>query len=86
MDRTRIALEEMGREQPELAARLVLQTMPAARVDGLSYDVTVDGLGTHRVGDGNGHAPDFELVTDAAGLVAVASGASPIGLMLRRRL
>jgi ribonucleoside-diphosphate reductase beta chain len=86
MDRTRIALEEMGRDDPELAARLVLQTMPAAsaRLDGVSYDVVVEGMGRHHMGNGGG--PDFELVTDPAGLVAMASGASPVGLMLRRRL
>ncbi|MEA2451095.1 MAG: ribonucleoside-diphosphate reductase beta chain [Thermoleophilaceae bacterium] len=84
MDRTRVALEEMAREQPELAARLVLQTLPAVRLDGLSYDVALDGMGTWHMG--NGGSPDFRIETDAEGLVAMAGGASPVGLMLRRKL
>jgi ribonucleoside-diphosphate reductase beta chain len=84
MDRTRVALEEMAREQPELAARIVLQTLPAAQLDGLSYDVVLDGMGSWHVGNGGGS--DFQLETDAEGLVAMASGASPVGLMLRRKL
>jgi ribonucleoside-diphosphate reductase beta chain len=86
MDRTQVALEQMAREDPELAARLVVQTLPGAPVDGVTYDVTVDGLGTHRMGaNGNGDA-DFELVTDAEGLAKLAAGASPVGLVLRRKL
>src|SRR3712207_8638265 len=51
MDRTQVALEEMAREDPELAARLVVQTLPAAaaRMDGVSFDVVLDGLGTHHI-------------------------------------
>src|SRR3954451_13790699 len=94
MDRTRLALEEMSREDPERAARLVLQTLPAAaaRLDGVSYDLVVHGLGTWRMGanGANGSSADgdvdFELVTDAGGLAAMAAGASPVGLMLRRKL
>src|SRR4051794_17040622 len=85
MDRTRIALEQMAREDPELAARLVLQTLPGAQVDGLSYDVVVEGLGRHHIGNGDESA-EFELHTDPQGLAALAGGASPLGLMMRRRL
>jgi ribonucleoside-diphosphate reductase beta chain len=88
MDRTQVALEQMAREDPELAARLVVQILPGAPVDGVSYDVTVDGLGTRRMGangGSNGDA-DFELVTDAEGLAKLAAGASPVGLVLRRKL
>src|SRR5919202_1573698 len=49
MDRTRTALREMARDDPELAARLVLQTLPAAaaRIRGpLRYTLTVGELGT----------------------------------------
>ena len=52
MDRTREALREMAREEPELAARLVLQTLPAAVAKippPLAYDLTVEELGTWRV-------------------------------------
>jgi ribonucleoside-diphosphate reductase beta chain len=104
MDRTRIALEQMAREDPQLAARLVIQTLPAAaaRVDGpLRYDLSVGELGSWRVevgengagarverlrNGGAGKGVDFSLATDAEGLAAMAAGASPAGLMLRRRL
>jgi ribonucleoside-diphosphate reductase beta chain len=61
MDRTRQALAEMAREDPELAARLVLQTLPAAVSKippPLAYDLTVDPYGTWRVivEDGNASA------------------------------
>lgn len=32
MDRAQIALERMAREEPRLAARLIVMTMPAARL------------------------------------------------------
>jgi hypothetical protein len=91
----------MAREEPELAARLVLQTLPAAaaRIPGpLTYDLSVEGMGTWSVdipGDGsarvnetraaNGDA-DFELITDPRGLAEMAGGASPLRLMLRGRV
>ena len=49
----------MGEAEPELAARLVLMSLPAAaaRIRGtLVYDLTVDGLGTHRVSVSGGRA------------------------------
>ena len=52
MDRTREALRQMAREDPELAARLVVQTLPVAVrkiPPPLAYDLTVDRLGTWRV-------------------------------------
>ena len=52
MDRTREALKEMARNDPELAARLVLQTLPAAAAripPPIVYDLTVEDLGTWRV-------------------------------------
>jgi ribonucleoside-diphosphate reductase beta chain len=100
-DRTQIALREMAREEPELAARLVLQTLPAAagRIRGpLSYDLSVEGMGVWHVSvDGNGGArvtesaaangdSDFELITDPRGLAEMAGGASPIRLMLGGRV
>src|SRR5437588_6348182 len=103
MDRTRIALRNMAHEDPELAARLVLLTLPAAvrRIPPpLDYELTVDGLGSWRItvhdGDarvepateanGSRDGLDFRMATDAAGLTAMAAGASPIRLMLGRRL
>src|SRR5918911_3336071 len=99
MDRTRTALREMARDDPELAARLVLKTLPAAaaRIRGpLRYTLTVGELGTWLVDvDGNGGARveqgangevDFALSTDAAGLAAMAAGGSPVRLMLGGRV
>src|SRR4051812_35268410 len=97
MDRTREALSVMAREDPELAARLFVQMLPAVaqRVDGaLSYDLAIDGLGRWRVADsrverladGANGAVDFTIETSPAGAAALAAGASPLKLMLRRKL
>src|SRR5436309_9782059 len=54
-DRSQIALQRMAREDPELAARLVLQTLPAAagRLRGpLSYVLDVERVGAYRVSVG----------------------------------
>lgn len=90
MDRTRQALREIAREEPELAARLVLMTLPgaAARVPGkLTYDLAVTGIGTWRVAvdegratvtELNGEAPDeavdFRLSTDPEALASLVTG------------
>jgi hypothetical protein len=100
MDRTRVALSQMAAEDPELGARLVLMTLPAAaaRIEAtLTYDLDLDGLGSWRVSTGNGGAKvepaegldggaDFRLVTDARGLAELAGGAGPLRLLLGRRL
>jgi ribonucleoside-diphosphate reductase beta chain len=55
-DRTGAALSRMAAEDPELAARLVLMTLPAAAArikDPLTYDLELDGLGSWRVSTGN---------------------------------
>jgi ribonucleoside-diphosphate reductase beta chain len=89
----------MAREDPELAARLVIQTLPAAAArisPPLSYDLSVGELGSWRVtvedggarmerANGSGNV-DFTLDTDPAGLAAMAAGASPLRLMLQRRV
>ena len=70
MDRTREALREMAREDPELAARLVLQTLPAAVSKippPIAYDLTVDGLGTRRVVVEDGQASVTTLNGDGNG-------------------
>src|SRR5256886_2736353 len=94
MDRTRTALREMAREDPELAARLVLQTLPAAaaRIRGpLRYELAVGDMGTWlvvvdddgaRVEPGSDGEVDFVLSTNAEGLARLAAGASPLRLML----
>ena len=99
-DRTQQAIGRMAAEDPELAARLVLMTMPAAaaRIDReLAYDLEVAGLGSWRVHTGNGSArvepaegldggADFRLATDARGLAELAGGAAPLRLLLGRRV
>src|SRR3954469_14789150 len=94
MDRTRIALRAMAREDPELAARLVLQTLPAAAAripPPLRYELTVGDLGTWlvsvddsgaRMEQGADGEVDFRLWTDESGLAQMAAGASPLRLML----
>jgi ribonucleoside-diphosphate reductase beta chain len=99
-DRTRAALQQMAAEDPVLAARVVLMTLPAAaaRVSApVVYDLEIDELGSWRVSTGNGGArvepaagldggADFRLRTDARGLAALAGGAAPLRLMLARRV
>jgi ribonucleoside-diphosphate reductase beta chain len=86
-DRQRAALHNMAEREPELAARLILMTLPgaAAKVgSALSYVLEITELGTHRVGSGD---PDFRLQADARTLVDLATGAhGPLGLMMRGRL
>jgi ribonucleoside-diphosphate reductase beta chain len=98
--RRRDALRRIAAEDPDLAARLVLMTLPAAaaRIPGtLAYVLELDGLGTYRVSVSDGRARvdsgardgddlDFRLTTDAPTLVELATGASPVGLMLSGRL
>ena len=96
LDRTQAALRRMAREEPRLAARLVLMTMPAAVQqveDPLSYDLVVRDLGAWRVSggrmealDGQGGEVDFRLSTDPEGLAALVAGDSPLKLMLTGRV
>jgi ribonucleoside-diphosphate reductase beta chain len=97
----REALRAIAADDPELAARLVLMTLPAtaSRIPGdLVYDLEVEGLGARRVSVAGGRArvdespddagaADFRIRTDARTLVDLATGDSgPIRLMLSRRL
>ena len=81
-DRRRAALKRIAAEEPELAARLILMTLPAGGRT-VTYVLEVEGLGEHRVGEGE---PAFRLRTDPRTLADLATGSSPIGLMLRGRL
>jgi ribonucleoside-diphosphate reductase beta chain len=59
MTRAQVAFREMARMDPDLAARLVLMSLPAAakRIPGhLKYDLTVEGWGTYRIDARDGHA------------------------------
>ena len=99
-DRQRGALERIAAEDPQLAARLIVMTLPAAasHVRGpLTFDLDVDGLEPRRitVTDGGArveepsapHEADFRLHMDPRTLVDLTTGRSgPIGLILRGRL
>ncbi|HYZ27541.1 MAG TPA: SCP2 sterol-binding domain-containing protein, partial [Thermoleophilaceae bacterium] len=59
MSRTQLAFREMAGADPDLAAKLVLMSLPVAakRIHGeLTYDLTVQGWGTYRVSKRNGDA------------------------------
>ena len=99
-DRQRAALHRIAADDPELAARVILMTLPAAaaRMPGtVAYLLDIDGLGSYRVSVSGGRArvdeaktpdeTDFRLQTDARTLVELVTGtAGPLGLMMRGRL
>jgi ribonucleoside-diphosphate reductase beta chain len=99
-DRQRAALHRIAADDPELAARLILMTLPAAaaRISGtLAYHLDIEELGSYRVSVSGGRArvdegrtpdeSDFRLQTDARTLVELVTGsAGPLGLMMRGRL
>jgi ribonucleoside-diphosphate reductase beta chain len=99
-DRQRAALHRIAADDPELAARLILMTLPgaASKIGGtMSYVLDVAELGTHRVSISGGRArvdqadgaedADFRLQTDARTLVDLVTGThGPLGLMMRGRL
>jgi ribonucleoside-diphosphate reductase beta chain len=79
----RDGLKRIAADDAELAARLILMTLPATGRD-VSYALEVEGLGEHRVGNGE---PEFRMTTDPRTLTALATGSSgPLRLMLRGRL
>src|SRR6185503_9187587 len=98
MDRTRQAVADMAREDPELAARLVLQTLPAAaaKIPGkLTYGLVVEGLGEYTVAIDSGRADvheglnggtEFNLSTNVPGLAQLAAGTSPLRLIVSGRV
>ena len=94
------ALRRMTAADPQLAARMIVQSLPAAAAPmpaGLRWRLAVDDVGEWTVsssGEGpatvepaNGdRAEEFAIETDAEGLARLAAGASPLAMMLRRRL
>ena len=96
------ALRRMAGSDPELAARLILQSLPAAAAtlpEGLSYRLELAELGAWRVEANGGPAEvteaeagadldgdAFAISTDARTLAELASGVSPIPAMVRGRL
>ena len=100
-DRQRAALHRIAADDPELAARLILMTLPgaASKIGGtMSYVLDVAGLGSASGFDLRRSRPrgprptaprttDFRLQTDARTLVDLATGThGPLGLMMRGRL
>jgi ribonucleoside-diphosphate reductase beta chain len=99
-DRQRAALHRIAADDPELAARLVLMTLPAAaaRISGtLTYQLEIEELGSYRVSVSGGRARvdeartpddcDFRMQTDARTLIELVTGtAGPLGLMMRGKL
>ncbi len=96
------ALRRMAEAEPELAARMMLQSMPVAAAslpDGLSYRLELSDLGAWRIAPNGGHADvtevtpggelngdAFAIETDARTLVQLAAGANPLPAMFRGRV
>src|SRR5690349_468518 len=88
----------MAKVEPELAARLIIQTLPAAaaKVPGkLTYGLDVEGVGDYTVAiadgqasvtPGSGGSAEFTIKTSASGLAQMAAGASPLRLMMGGKL
>ena len=98
MDRTQQALARMSQEDPQLAARLIVQTLPgaASKVPGKltyslhvadvgEYTVAIDG-GRARVTEGVDGEAEFRLSTNARGLAEMAAGESPLKLLVSGRV
>ncbi|MGH2988303.1 MAG: SCP2 sterol-binding domain-containing protein, partial [Solirubrobacterales bacterium] len=94
------ALERMAEADPELAVRLIAQTLPASAAElrpPLSFRLDIDGVdswlveateeGAARVTVNGGAADvDFAVHSDAASFARVAAGSSPLAAVLSRRL
>jgi ribonucleoside-diphosphate reductase beta chain len=92
----------MAESEPELAARLIVQSLPAAAAklpEGMSYRLELDGLGAWTVSSFGGRAKvaevlagadlngeAFAISTDAETLAKVASGRNPVGPLMSGRL
>jgi ribonucleoside-diphosphate reductase beta chain len=92
----------MAESDPELAARLIVQSLPAAAAklpDGMSYRLELDGLGAWTVSSLGGRAKvaevlagadlngeTFAISTDAETLARVASGRNPVAPLASGRL
>jgi putative sterol carrier protein len=68
VDRTREALRRMAEQDPPLAARLIVQGLPAAaaRIPGrLAYDLVVEDVGSYRISVSDGDA-EVTRISDGA--------------------
>ena len=98
----RRALRRMAESDPELAARLIVQSLPAAAAklpEGMSYRLELDGVGAWTVSSLGGRAKvaevlagadlngeAFAISTDAETLARVASGRNPVAPLASGRL
>ncbi len=96
------ALRRMAEAEPELAARMMLQSMPVAAAslpDGLDYRLELSDLGAWRIAPNGGHADvtevtpggelngdAFAIETDSHTLAQLAAGANPLPAMFRGRM
>ena len=96
------AMRRMAEAEPELAARMMLQSMPLAAAtlpEGLSYRLELSDLGAWRIAPNGGQAEvsevtpggelngdAFAIQTDARTLALVAAGANPLPAMFGGRL
>jgi ribonucleoside-diphosphate reductase beta chain len=87
----REALRRIAADDPQLAARLAVQMLPARTDAAHRFALEVEGLGEWTFRDGhveqgaNGDV-DFRLATDPEGLARLAAGASALRLVLSGRL
>ena len=91
------AMRRMAEAEPELAARMMLQSMPLAAAtlpEGLRYRLELSDLGAWRIAPNGGQAEvsevtpggelngdAFAIETDARTLALVAAGANPLPAM-----
>ena len=78
-NRQRDALRRMATDDPELAARLILMTLPgaAAKVDStMSYVLAVEELGPHKVSISGGRAR-VDRIDSTDGAPTPTSGSRP---------
>src|SRR5262245_35102573 len=96
------ALDRMAKAEPELAARMLLQSLPAAAATlptGLSYRLELEDVGAWRINPVGDRAEvtevpageelngdAFAIETDARTLALLASGRNPIGPWARGKL
>lgn len=96
------ALRRMAEAEPDLAARLMLQSLPVAAADlpsGLSYRLELSDLGAWRIAPNGGPAEvsevapggelngdAFSIETDSRTLAELAAGSNPLGAIVSGRL
>jgi ribonucleoside-diphosphate reductase beta chain len=97
-----LAMRRMAEAEPELGARLIVMSLPAAAATlpaGLSYRLELEDVGAWRVSANGDHADvseavpgselkgeSFAITTDPTTLSRLAGGANPLPALIRRRL